>query len=172
MIVCEEFVWVWCWLLVCSPMMSWSSPVDQTPEEGTAGDNWVPFGGSVFRQWVQRKSLPAFAVFPVPTAQNRQYAKVAHFGWHVLDSYSHILRWHILPPFKRKEKISANCFISCVCWGAEVAGGGGYNRRSPDSLGAKIINSNLRKLRNIFFFPWQHTVEEEKVSLDLIWVPG
>ena len=28
---------------------------------------------------VQRKPLPAFAVFQVPTAQNNQYTKVAYF---------------------------------------------------------------------------------------------
>ena len=29
---------------------------------------------------VQRKSLPAFAVFQVPSAQSSQYTKVAYFG--------------------------------------------------------------------------------------------
>lgn len=56
-------------------------------------DDWVPFGGSVVRQIkeVKGKSLPAFAVFNVSTAQNNPYTKVAYFGCHVLNSYHHIL---------------------------------------------------------------------------------
>ena len=66
-------------LLSCDK--SQSSLVDETPREGIY-DSWVPFGGYVFRQikGVQRKPLPASAVFQVPIAQNNQYTKVAYFG--------------------------------------------------------------------------------------------
>ena len=81
MIVCGKF---------CSGVMS-TSPLpscdkhqsflfDETSRQGIY-DNWVPFGGSVFRQIrVQRKPLPAFVAFQVPTAQNNHYAKVVYFG--------------------------------------------------------------------------------------------
>ena len=57
---------------------------DQTPREGRGGDlsDGVPSGGSVFRQirGVERKPLPEFAVFQVPTSRNSQCAKVAYLG--------------------------------------------------------------------------------------------
>lgn len=42
----------------------------------------APFGGSDLRQVrrMQRKTPTAFAVLLVPSAQNNQYAKVAHIG--------------------------------------------------------------------------------------------
>ena len=80
MIVCGK-VWVWYQVPVFSPVMSQSSLVDLTSGEGI-GDKWVPVGGPIFRQMrgVQRKPLSAFAVYQVPTAQDNQYSKAAHFG--------------------------------------------------------------------------------------------
>ena len=70
--VCLDVVWTF------SVLLSQFSLVDETPGEGIY-DNWVPSGGSAFRQirGVQRKPLPAFAVFWVPIAQSNQYTKAA-----------------------------------------------------------------------------------------------
>lgn len=37
-------------------------------------------------------------MYVVPRAQNNQYTKVAVWGWYVLNSYIHILRWNVLLP--------------------------------------------------------------------------
>lgn len=42
---------------------------DETPGEEIY-DNWVSFGGSVFRQI---RGIPAFAIFQVPSPQNNPY---------------------------------------------------------------------------------------------------
>lgn len=53
----------------------------------------------------QRRPPTAFAVFQVRTAPDNQHSKASCFNkeaglrGHVLNSYSHILRWHILLPF-------------------------------------------------------------------------
>ena len=51
---------------ICSSVM-----VDRPPREGIC-DNQIPFGGSVFKQirGVQRKPVPTFAIFQLPSAQN------------------------------------------------------------------------------------------------------
>ena len=79
---------------LCSCDKSQSSLGDETPREEIY-DSWVPFRGSVFRQvrGVERKPLPAFAVFQVPIAQNNQYAKVTYFE----VTYSAILHCHFRP---------------------------------------------------------------------------
>ena len=61
--------------------MSQSFLIDATPGE-RVDYNWIPLGGSVFRQMrgAQRKLSPAFTVFQVPTAQNNQYTEAAYFG--------------------------------------------------------------------------------------------
>lgn len=53
-------------------------------------DHRVPFGGLALRQMrrVQRKPLPAFAVFQVPSPENNQYIKAAYFVQQVLNSFS------------------------------------------------------------------------------------
>ena len=80
MIVCDK-VWVWCWLLVSSPVTRVNLPWLMKPPGDGISVNWGPFQGSVFRQirGVQRKSVPAFAVFQSITAQNNQYTKAAYF---------------------------------------------------------------------------------------------
>lgn len=66
-------------LLSCDESASFL--VDETPGEGIY-DNWVSFGGSVFRQIreVQRKPLPVLAVLQVSSAQNYQYTKASFLG--------------------------------------------------------------------------------------------
>ena len=66
-------------LLPCDK--SQSTLIDETLGQGIH-DNWVSFGGSVFRQLrrVQGKLLPALAVFQVSLAQNNQYSRVTFWG--------------------------------------------------------------------------------------------
>lgn len=68
--VCQGVVWT---SSLCSCDKSSSLLVDETSQE-EIGDKRVPFGGHLCGQIkrVQRKPLPAFAVFPVSTAQNNQ----------------------------------------------------------------------------------------------------
>lgn len=85
-----QFVWVWDWLLVSSPVMSPFSLVNETPRAGIY-DNRDPFGGPVFRQInsFQRKPLPALAVSQVPTTQNNQYPQETYLGL----AYSTTFQW-------------------------------------------------------------------------------
>lgn len=59
-------------LLSCNK--SHSSLIDEITREGIY-DNCVPFRGSVLRQLrgVQRKLLPAFTVFQMPSSQSEQF---------------------------------------------------------------------------------------------------
>ena len=79
-----KFVWVWCGLLVTSPVIRVNLPrlMKILGRKEGIYDNWVPFGGCVFRQvsGVQRKPLSAFAVQQVSSAQKDQYTKAAYFG--------------------------------------------------------------------------------------------
>ena len=101
-----KFVWVPCQCLVSSPGTSHSSPGWCGSGEGIY-DNWVPFGGSAIRQirGVQRKPLPAFAVFQVPSAQHNQCTKASYFNKAIcLGVACPKLPWsyfwvHILLPF-------------------------------------------------------------------------
>ena len=66
--VVTKFVWLWCPLLVSTPVMSPSSLVGETAGEGIYDDG-VPFGGPVFRQVreVQRKPLLSLIHISEPT---------------------------------------------------------------------------------------------------------
>ena len=82
MIVCGKVCFS---VVLTSDLLSCDRSQFSLPNEGPGEeiyDKWVPFGRAVFRHtWgVQRKPLPAFAVFQVPSAQNSQYTKGAYFG--------------------------------------------------------------------------------------------
>lgn len=57
------------------------SLVDESPTEGIC-DKWILLEnlslGRISLRWVQRRPLPAFAVFQGPKAQNNQHIKAAH----------------------------------------------------------------------------------------------
>lgn len=63
--------------------------VSKPPREGIC-DNQLPFGGSVFKQirGVQRKPVPTFAIFQLPSAQNNQCNKHHILVWHELNFFS------------------------------------------------------------------------------------
>lgn len=96
-------------LLSCDK--SQSSLVDKTPKKGI-DDNWIPLGGSVFKQMrVQRKTLPAFAVFQVPTAQIIIYQSSVFWGGMSSNSYSPILEVAYSAPLQWKEIVN-NILVS------------------------------------------------------------
>ena len=68
-----EFVWVWFWYPVSFPK-SRSSLFDEILQEETA-DVRVPFSGPIWIKGVQRKPLPALAVFQVPIKLSSPEAK-------------------------------------------------------------------------------------------------
>ena len=100
-------VWVWCWLLVSSPVAGVSPPlVDNTSREGIY-NRWAFFEGSLVGHLreVQRKPLPSFTVFQVPTAHSNHYTKAAYLGVACREplqsyfgvSYSAILQYDCSP---------------------------------------------------------------------------
>lgn len=89
---------------------SQSSLVDNTPREGGYG-NQIPFGGSSSgREGKFRESLILHLLF----LKCLSLWKLHVLEWHVLNSHSHILGWHILLPL-RDERRHKDLFSQHIC---------------------------------------------------------